>query len=197
MATISELKENVETHLGLTISDSSAIKAYNEFSIIVRRHLQRRYNYDRKYIQTQVGSSGLDLSTVITDARDYNVGFEVYLGDDVTDLDTQYKLNRIHPGIRSQPGYFIMNNTLYLKNLNGSPGKISGTEDVIIFYNGKRTAISDTSATFEFDQDLEPAFERYLEAIFFDGGFRPENVSKAINQLQDWLRIFIIEPTTS
>jgi len=204
MATISELVDEVSNHLDITISDGDAIWAYNEFAILVTRILQARYGDGRKSTTTQIDSSGVNLDTLITDARNFNVGFEVWLGTDATDLDTDGYLERIHPGIAQRAGFFILNgsgtNMLYLKNV-GSTGKLSTAKDIVIFYKNKRTALASTddlsTYNFEFDQDLEFAFKRYLQSIFFDGNFRPENATNALIQARNWIEVYANEPQTT
>ncbi len=200
MTYIADLVSEVETHLTIEISDEDTRWCYNEFTSLVKRILQRRYGEGTRYLATSVSSTGLDLSTVITDAKNFNIGFEVWEGTDFTDLRTEDTLQRIHPGICTRPGYFIINDNLYLKNIHGVPGKITSGINVVILYKIIRTVLADTddltTYEFEFDQDLEPAFKRYLEAIFFDGVFRPGNVANALSQAKQWIDIYINEAQT-
>lgn len=201
MTTLAILKSDVETHLSISISDADLRWAYNEFASLVKRLMQRRYDKERQVLTTSVGTGGLDLTTTIPNARNYEVGFEVWRGTDFEDLRTEDFLERIHPGIAMKAGYYIINNRLYLKNVDGSIGKPTNNISVIIMYRTKRTPIDgDTDLEtyeFEFDQDLEPAFVRYLQAIFFDGNFRPANVASALAQAREWISIFASESQTT
>lgn len=197
MTFIADLVSEVEEHLSITIPDEETRWAYNEFSSLVYRILQKRYDKQKKYVQTQIGAGGLDLTSVITDARNFDVGFQVFEGTEVDNLSPQDKFDRVHPGVNKLQGYFILDNTIFIKNYNGVPGKLTSAVNTIIFYRKKRTVLTEDDKLgefeFEYDQDLEFVFRRYLQAIFFDGKFRPANVASAQSMAIQWLKTYTNE----
>ena len=198
MATLDTLRDEVQTHLQISITDDDVIWAYNEFSSMVDRAMQSRYGASTSAVAVSVPTTGYALSA-ITDLRNSDIGFKVYKGTDTQDVRAEDILNRIHPAISRTPGYYVMGGSLYVKNIGGT-GKATSAVDVVIFYKTKRTAVASgadlTSTTFEWDQDLEFAFKRYLQGVFFDGNFRPENVAEAQAVAKQWLDEFFNEAQT-
>ena len=197
MATLSSIAADVKSHLSTNISDTDVMWAYDEFSFLVENIKENRYDDGGKSAQVSIPIAGYDL-TNITDIKSYNVGFKVFKGDDVTDLKAEDKLERIDPGLTCVAGYFIIGDTLYLKNIDGVRGKISSATDVVIVYNEKRTTYSIGSdpdnVTFPYDQDLIIPFRRYLQTVFFDSKFKPENVAAAQQQAIAWLNTYFGNP---
>lgn len=199
MTTLATLKNDLETHMSITISNADVVWAYNEFDSMVYRRNQSRYNEGMKLVEVSIPTTGYALSN-ISDLRSASVGLRVILGKDKRNIKSYDVLQRIHPAISYESGFYIEDGSLYLKNLNGTQGAPTIATEAIIEYRAKRVAVASdadlTTTDFGHDQDLEFAFRRYLQNIYFDGKYRPENVMNAQALANQWLDSYFSEPIT-
>lgn len=173
---LSEFKSDIEELLAISVPNIAIILSYNDFASIVRSVEFSRYpeRQQKTSAQLSVTSAGLDLS-VLTDCKDYDIGFEVYVTYDGT-LRTEQKMSRGYLGETSSGFYYVHEGKLFLTG--GSE-----TKNVFIVYRTQFTKVArgaDLSATsFEFAQDLEPAYRSMLMEYFYKGTYEPQSEANA------------------
>lgn len=163
--TLEDFKTKIERRFSVSTNDSDIIDAYNDFASLVGRE-ERKYFPSKNRSKTallSVTSSGYNLA-LITDLGTTETGFRVYKDE----IKIENYLRRTFPSSQEE-GYYINGSVLYI-----TPNNVS--ENIIIEYLTKtiRADYTDsiTTINFEFDQDLEIAFEKYLMNSFYEGKYQ-------------------------
>lgn len=87
--TLQNIKQDLEDWLSISVPQNIVILAYNDFANRVYKFEEENFpSRERKISDTvSVSPTGVTLSSVITDARDYDIGFEAYAVDSNGTLD--------------------------------------------------------------------------------------------------------------
>lgn len=190
---VSDVQSDLDNLYKISVEDFVAMLAWQDFNSLVDRVQQEKFpDRGRKTSSTFTGGpDGTALSTVATDIRNNNVGFEVYLMDDTEKINVHNKCLKKAPALCYQA-------LTYHVDAAGSiyfPWVASGdTKTFKLQYFEKRTRVDTSgdpaSTEFTFDQDLEAAFRDFMQAYYFKSKMEPVNMSNARQEAMEQIEIY-------